>query len=267
MQQITLLPVKTPLITPKDNIANVIIQSLRKQSITPQNRDIVIIAESAVATTEGQLIDLDSITPTPKAVAIGKKYQIDPRETQLIIEEADEILGGVHGVVLTITKGILSPNAGIDVSNAPENHVTLLPRDPQASAQQIQHALQQHYHCQLAVIISDSRTQPLRLGTVGIAIACSGIEPVEDARGSSDLYGRRLAITRKATADNLTSAAQLLMGEADESIPVVIARGITATRGSYHIPTIPRHECLFFGALGILVGLPEGHKNSKTIET
>ncbi|RZN13488.1 MAG: coenzyme F420-0:L-glutamate ligase [Methanosarcinales archaeon] len=251
MKQVTFLPIKTPLITPKDSITDVIIRSLQKQNITPQNHDIVIIAESAVATAEGRLINLDSITPTQKAITIGKKYQVDPRETQLIIEEADEILGGVDGVVLTITKGMLSPNAGIDASNAPENHVTLLPEDPQTSAQQIQHALQQHYCCQLTIIISDSRTQPLRLGTVGIAIACSGIEPVEDARGSSDLYGKRLTITRKAIADNLTSAAQLLMGEADESIPVVIARGITATRGNYHIPTVSRHECLFFGALGM----------------
>jgi coenzyme F420-0:L-glutamate ligase len=252
MQPITLIPLQTPLILPEHNITDILIQSMEEQHITPHNNDIFIIAESAVATSEGQLINLNTITPTPQANALGKQYQVDPREAQLILQEADEILGGVPSVILTITKGILSPNAGIDASNAPPNHVILLPKNPQKSAERIQRELENHYHCRLAVIISDSRTQPLRLGTVGVALACSGIEPVEDARGTTDLYGNTLTITRKATADNLTSAAQLLMGEAAESTPAVIARGIKTKKGNYHhIPKIPRHECLFFGALRI----------------
>jgi coenzyme F420-0:L-glutamate ligase len=252
MQPVTLIPLKTRLILPEDHLTEVLIESMREQRITPQEGDIFIIAESAVATTEGQLRNLNTVTPTEEAIDLASTYQIDPREAQLILEEAEEVLGGVPGVVLTITKGVLSPNAGIDSSNAPPDHVILLPRNPQASAERIQKELENHYQCRLAVIISDSRTQPLRLGTVGVAIACSGIEPVEDARGSCDLYGNILTITRKATADNLTSAAQLLMGEAAESIPAVIARGVTATRGNYHhVPKIPREECLFFGALGI----------------
>lgn len=252
MQPVTLIPLKTRLIHPENHLTEVLIESMREQHITPQEGDIFIIAESAVATTEGQLRNLNTITPTEEAITLADTYQIDPREAQLILEEAEEILGGVPSVILTITKGILSPNAGIDSSNAPPDHVILLPKNPQASAERIQKELENHYQRRLAVIISDSRTQPLRLGTVGVAIACSGIEPVEDSRGTTDLYQNTLTITRKATADNLTSAAQLLMGEAAERTPAVIARGVKTTRGNYHhIPKIPRRECLFFGALRI----------------
>ena len=258
MQQIIFIPVKTPLITPEDSIADVLIRSMHEEGIIPEDGDLFVIAESAVATTEGRLVDLTSVTPTVEALKLGDKYLIDPREMHLILHEADEILGGVPGVILTITKGVLSPNAGIDSSNAPEGHVTLMPLNPTVSAGQIRGVLGEHYKCKCAVIIIDSRTQPLRLGTVGVALGCSGTTPVEDARGSLDLYGKPLTITRKATADNLASAAQLLMGEAGEGIPAVIARGIRIEGidagdkwggKDYHIPVVPRDECLFFGAL------------------
>ncbi len=259
MQQLVFIPVKTPLITPKDRITDVLIRSMRKEGIIPKDGDLFVIAESAVATTEGRLVDLTSITPSVEALRLADKYLIDPHEMELILREADEILGGVPGVMLTITKGVLSPNAGIDSSNAPEECVTLMPLDPDASAREIRGTLEEHYGCKCAVIISDSRTQPLRLGTIGVALGSSGTTPVKDARGSLDLYGKPLTITRKATADNLASAAQLLMGEAGEGIPAVIARGMgidlvdkgaEGGRGDHHISVVPRDECLFFGALG-----------------
>ena len=104
------------------------------------------------------------------------------------------------------------------------------------------------YNCNIAVIVGDSRTQPLRLGCVGIALGCAGIEPVEDMRGRKDLFGKPLLITRRATADNLVSAAQVIMGEADESTPAVLIRDAPAVfiDGSVEIPQIPREECLYF---------------------
>ncbi|CAD7773368.1 Coenzyme F420:L-glutamate ligase [Candidatus Methanoperedenaceae archaeon GB37] len=255
MQQLVFIPVRTPILTPEDRISDALIGSMEKERITPEDGDIFIIAESAVATTEGRLVDLSSVTPTEEALRLAEKYMIEPREMELILREADEIIGGVPGVVLTITRGVLSPNTGIDSSNAPEGHVTLMPLNPTASAREIRSALEEHYGCRCAVIISDSRTQPLRLGTIGVALGCSGIEPVEDARGRRDLYGKPLRITQRAIADNLASAAQLLMGEASEGVPAVIARGTglyMRDRGdgeAQEIPLIPRDECLFFGAL------------------
>jgi len=167
---------------------------------------------------------------------------------ELIIRESDEILGGIPGVVVTITKGVLSPSAGIDNSNAPDGHVVLLPADPKKSAIEIRKKLMKKYNCNIAVIVGDSRTQPLRLGCVGIALGCAGIEPVEDIRGQKDLFGKPLLITRRATADNLVSAAQIIMGEADESTPAVLIRDAPAVfiEDSVDIPQIPRVECLYF---------------------
>jgi coenzyme F420-0:L-glutamate ligase/coenzyme F420-1:gamma-L-glutamate ligase len=244
-----LFGIKTPLIKPGDDMAGVLIESMSDAGIKPRNNDILVLAESAVATAEGRVVKLDSIRPGKKAIELSKPYETDPRKLELIIRESDELLGGIPGVVVTITKGVLSPSAGIDNSNAPEGYVVLLPENPRESAIQLREKLMAEYGCNVAVIIGDSRTQPLRLGCVGIALGCAGIEPVEDMRGKKDLFGKPLLITRRATADNLVSAAQIIMGEADESTPAVLIRDapVKFIEGSEDIPTISREECLYFG--------------------
>lgn len=244
-----LISVKTPLIKPGDDMAGVLIESMKDAGIKPQDNDILVLAESAVATAEGRVVKLDSIRPGKKAIELSEPYKTDPRKLELIIRESDELLGGIPGVVVTITKGVLSPSAGIDNSNAPEGYVVLLPENPRKSAIKIRQKLMAEYGCNVAVIIGDSRTQPLRLGCVGIALGCAGIEPVEDVRGRKDLFGKPLLITRRATADNLVSAAQIIMGEADESTPAVLIRDapVKFIEGSKDIPTISREECLYFG--------------------
>jgi coenzyme F420-0:L-glutamate ligase/coenzyme F420-1:gamma-L-glutamate ligase len=243
-----LIGIKTPLIKPGDNVVDVLIGSMSQAGIRPQGNDIIVLAESAVATAEGRVIALESVKPSKKAVKLSKLYQNDPRKMELIIRESDEILGGTSVAVVTITKGMLSPSAGIDNSNAPEGHVVLLPEDPKRSAIEIREKLKEVYGCSIAIIIGDSRTQPLRLGCVGIALGCAGIEPVEDMRGRKDLFGKPLLITRRATADNLVSAAQLIMGEADESTPAVLIRDapVRFIEGSEDISHISREECLYF---------------------
>jgi coenzyme F420-0:L-glutamate ligase/coenzyme F420-1:gamma-L-glutamate ligase len=243
-----LFGIKTSLVVQGDDIASIIILSLDSAGLRPKDNDIIVLAESAVATAEGRVIKLESIKPSKKAIELSKIYENDPRKMELIISESDEILGGIPGVVVTITNGVLSPSAGIDNSNAPDGHVVLLPADPKNSAIEIRKKLMKKYNCNIAVIVGDSRTQPLRLGCVGIALGCAGIEPVEDIRGQKDLFGKPLLITRRATADNLVSAAQIIMGEADESTPAVLIRDAPAVfiEGSEDIPQIPRDECLYF---------------------
>lgn len=240
--------IKTPLIIPGDNIAEVIAESLEKQGLRLQENDVLVIAESPVATSEHRLVLLEDVKPSEKAVELAEKYQLDPREMELILQECDEIFGGVPGAALTITKGTLAPNAGIDSSNAPDGYVVLLPKNPQKSAARIRRYIQDRCKCKIGVIIGDSRTQPLRLGCVGIAIGTSGIVPVEDARGTFDLFGKELRITRKAIADNLVSAAQLLMGEAGESVPAVLIRGSPAQviDGDMEMPLFSRDECMYY---------------------
>ena len=240
--------IKTPLIRPGDNIAEIITWSLEKQGMEFQDRDILIIAESPLATAENRLVCLDEIKPSDKAHKLAQEYQLDPREMELILQECDEIFGGVPGAALTITDGTLSPNAGIDSSNAPEGYVVLLPENPQGSAERIRRAIEEHCKCSVGVIIGDSRTQPLRLGCVGIALGSSGIVPVEDARGTFDLFGKEMKITRKAVADNLVSAAQLLMGEAGESVPAVLVRGapVQMLKESAEMPLFSPDECMYY---------------------
>ncbi|WP_094228444.1 coenzyme F420-0:L-glutamate ligase [Methanolobus psychrotolerans] len=240
--------IKTPLIKPGDNIAHVLIKSLARQNMQFQDNDILIIAESPLATSENRLVCLADIEPGDKAKKLAEEYQLDAREMELILQECDEIFGGVPGAALTITKGTLAPNAGIDGSNAPEGYVVLLPKNAQESAGRIRREIKDHCKCKIGVIVGDSRTQPLRLGCVGIALGTSGMVPVEDARGTLDLFGKEMKITRKAVADNLVSAAQLLMGEAGESVPAVLVRGGPArvVEEDIEMPLFTREECMYY---------------------
>ncbi|AGF95884.1 MULTISPECIES: coenzyme F420-0:L-glutamate ligase [Methanosarcina] len=241
--------IKTPIIKSGDDIVQILEASLQEACLVPVDGDIFVLAESAIGTAENRIVNLASITPGKKALFLGEKYGIDPREMELVLQECDELFGGVPGAALTITKGILSPNAGIDASNAPDGHVVLLPRDPRKSSENIRKRLEKRYSCRLGVIIGDSRTQPLRLGCTGIALGVSGFIPVEDARGSFDIYGKPLRLTYKAAADNLVSAAEILMGEAGERVPCVLIRGapVKMVDESPEMPTISMEGCMYFG--------------------
>jgi coenzyme F420-0:L-glutamate ligase/coenzyme F420-1:gamma-L-glutamate ligase len=246
---IQMFGIKTPIIREGDDIVQILETSLEDVGVVPTDGDILVLAESAVGTAEKRVIELASILPGERALFLGEKYGIDPREMELVLQECDEIFGGVPGAALTITKGVLAPNAGIDASNAPEGRVVLLPKDPRISSENIRTRLEQSYSCRLGVIIGDSRTQPLRLGCTGIALGVSGFIPVEDARGTCDIYGKPLRITYKAVADNLVSAAELLMGEAGERIPCVLIRGapVNMVNESPDMPTISMEGCMYFG--------------------
>ena len=240
--------IRTPLIKPGDDIAQVILDSMDNSGLEFQDGDVLILAESPVATSEHRLVNLHEVHPGEKAMELAEQYSLDPREMELILQECDEIFGGVPGAALTITKGTLAPNAGIDASNAPVDHVVLLPENAQQSATRIRKYIEGRCSCHIGVIVGDSRTQPLRLGCVGIALGTSGIVPVEDARGTLDLFGKEMHITRKAVADNLVSAAQLLMGEAGESVPGVLVRGapVQMVEGSIDMQLFSRDECMYY---------------------
>jgi len=243
------LGIKTDLISPGDDLAASLEKAMTESGLALQDGDILVVSESTVATAEGRVVALHDVTPGPLALSMAGKYSKDPREMELILQESDEIMGGIPGVVLTLRGGFLYPNAGIDSSNAPPGHVVLFPADAQKSAFEIREQMAKGRR--IAVIIGDSRTHPLRLGCVGVALACVGLEPVEDARGQKDLFGRELKITRKAVADNLVSAAQIVMGEGDEGIPAVIIRNapVSISEVQSAIPTIPPEECMYIGAL------------------
>ncbi|MFX0126418.1 MAG: coenzyme F420-0:L-glutamate ligase [Candidatus Hodarchaeota archaeon] len=219
-----LLPIKTPIFRPGMNISDVISDCLKRKQITLKNGDVLVIASKILATVEGRIIPLKEVIPSKKAQELATETGQDPRFVQLVLDHSETILGQVPGAILTYTSGIMQANAGIDRSNVGHNLAILLPKNPEQSAKKIRADLEKEYGVKLGLIISDSKTNPLRRGTTGLALAISGFEPIKDDRGGYDLFGYEMKVTFRAVADNLTCAAQILMGETNEQIPVVLIR-------------------------------------------
>ena len=244
--------VKTGLIQGGDDLTGRLLDAVKTTPcIGFQDGDILVLAESMVATAEGRVIALDTITPSDKAREYADRYSIDPRTAEVIIQESDEIVGGIPHFLLCMKGGTLLPNAGIDASNAPKGCLVPLPADPDASAARIREEIRKMAGRNVAVIIADSRTHAMRAGCSGVAIGCAGIVAVIDDRGRSDLFGNTLMVTKRAVADNIASAAELVMGEADEGIPAAIIRGLglPVSDGPVGIESIDASECLFMGLL------------------
>ena len=182
---------------------------------------------------------------------------MDPRTVEVVLRESDSIVGGIPGFLLCMKHGTLLPNAGVDASNAPLGCVTPLPENPDHSALTIKHAIEDLTGARIGVIIADSRTHAMRRGCSGVAIGNAGISAVIDDRGRSDLFGRRLEVTQRAVADNIASAAELVMGEADECIPAAIIRGLgMPIDDQTGIESIAAEECLFMGVFRKNAGSP-----------
>jgi coenzyme F420-0:L-glutamate ligase len=239
----------TGLIEPGDDMTDRILRSAGEAGGI-QDGDIIVIAESALATAEGRVIRLSDVTPSKEAITYAERYQMDPRVAEVVISESDEVIGGIPGFLLCLKDGTLLPNAGVDGSNAPDGTIIPLPADPNASAARIRGEILERTKKSVAVLVIDSRTHAMRLGVSGVTIGCSGMEAVSDCRGQKDLFGRTLEVTRRAIGDCIASTAELLMGEADECIPVVIVRGLGIAIGTGEgIETIAPDECLFMGAM------------------
>ncbi len=217
-------PVQTRIIVPEDNFVDVLLESLDASGLSLADNDIITIAETPLGTTEGRVVKLSEVQVSDEAKKLGERYDILPEVAELIIQEADEILGGIPRVVLTIKNNTLMANAGVDKSNIPPGHASLLPIDSRASADRIRTEIKKRTGKTIGVMVIDSRTQPLRLGNIGMALGVAGFRPVADDRGRHDLFGNEMRITRRAIADNLASACTAVMGESDESVPIALIR-------------------------------------------
>jgi coenzyme F420-0:L-glutamate ligase len=241
--------VRAPLIRAGDDLPSILLEAVgRSPAGGILDGDILVIAESPVATAEGRAVALASVVPSPRARELGDRYGMDPRLVEVVLGESDAVVGGVRGFLLTLQKGTLLPNAGVDLSNTPQGTALPLPRDPDGSAVRIRRAVEERTGARVGVIIADSRTHAMRLGCASVAIGCAGIRAVIDERGRTDLFGRVLEVTQRAVADNIASAAVLVMGEADESVPCAIVRGLgLPITGEVGVPGIAAEECLFMG--------------------
>jgi coenzyme F420-0:L-glutamate ligase/coenzyme F420-1:gamma-L-glutamate ligase len=225
-----------PLVKEGDDISEVIISSLKSNGLSLKEKDIIVIAQSLVSKSIGQIRNLDDIAPSERAYEIfniidpkGEEQGLpkkDPQLIQLILDEAKEIIRAEHVLITETKHGFICADAGIDKSNIEGNRiVTLLPKNPDYQAKQIRSSLMRKTNSKIAVIISDSFGRSFRVGAVGVSIGVSGINPILDMRGKKDLFGYELQSTIIGQADSLASAAQLVMGESNEGIPVVIIRG------------------------------------------
>jgi coenzyme F420-0:L-glutamate ligase/coenzyme F420-1:gamma-L-glutamate ligase len=240
--------IPTGIITIGDSIPDRVVPAAREACGGFMEGDILVLAETAVATAEGNVITLSTITPSQRALELSVRYQMDPRTVEVVLRESDSIVGGIPGFLLCMKHGTLLPNAGVDASNAPLGCVTPLPKNPDHSALTIKHAIEAMTGVRIGVIIADSRTHAMRRGCSGVAIGNAGFTAVIDDRGRSDLFGRTLEVTQRAVADNIASAAELVMGEADECTPAAIIRGLgMPINDQTGVESITAEECLFMG--------------------
>jgi len=215
--------IKTPIIRPGDDLVSIAIDIAKRSGNPIKDRDVVVFSAKVVGISQGRLVDLSKVKPSKRALAIAEKYNLEPAFAELVLKEADSILGGVEYALLTLKHGVLIANAGVDHSNAPLGYAALWPEDPQKSTKDLRKDFKKA-GLDVGVLIIDSRTQPMRMGSSSVAIGSAGFSPVEDLRGRKDLFGRAMKIKRAAIADELASGANLIMGETSESIPIAVIR-------------------------------------------
>ncbi len=187
--------------------------------------DILIISSKFVSMSERSLIDLKNVKVSKRAKELALKFKMDERIAQVTLQQSDYVVSGIPGFLLTISDGMIAPNAGNDKSNCPQGKKVLYPKDSFKTANELRNKFLKKYGIKIGIVISDSRLMPTRIGCTGIAVGVSGFDPVDDERGKTDLYGKKLKVTFKATADCLATIGVFMMGESNESIPLVVIRG------------------------------------------
>jgi len=239
---------KVPLVKRGDNVAEHIVRAAKEEGIQISNRDIIVVAQKIVSKAEGGIVDLKSVTPSPRAEEIAKTSGKDPRHIEVILKETARIvrMKAVHLIVQT-RHGFVCANAGVDKSNVEDpDSVALLPADPDKSAREIRHGIRELTGADVGVIISDTFGRAWRVGQINVAIGVDGLRPIMDYRGSKDMFGYVLNVTQMAVADELASAAELVMKKS-HGVPVAIVRGFDYVQGTGSARDLirPEEEDLF----------------------
>jgi coenzyme F420-0:L-glutamate ligase/coenzyme F420-1:gamma-L-glutamate ligase len=220
-----------PEVEPGDDLARLIATALRAQDFRIIRGDILVIAQKIVSKAEGRIVRLDSVTPSADAVEWARSWDKDARVIALVLRESSRIVRMERGIIIAETRhGFVCANAGIDLSNAAEGTAILLPDDPDASARALQAQLSAALGADIGIIISDTFGRPWREGLVNVALGVAGVAPLIDYRGTRDANGKPLQATIIAAADELASAAELVMGKSDR-VPLAIIRGVQTKTG------------------------------------
>ena len=216
-----------PIIKTGDSIGRLVVEAASKQGTPIHDGDVLVVTHVFVSRAEGNVVDLNSVVPSEFARCIAEQLGKDPALVEVVLRESKGISRMRDGILITETRhGFVCANSGVDRSNVSgENNVALLPKDPDMSAQKIRAVVRELTGCDVAVIVSDTHGRPLRNGEINVAIGVAGLKPIRDRRGEKDLFGYVLRVKQTAVADELASAAELVIGQASEGVPVAIIRG------------------------------------------
>lgn len=235
-----------PIIKENDNLPKIIYESLLNNDITLMDNDVLVLAETVVSKAEGNYVKVEDVIASDKAKEMSLKSGKDAKNCQIILDNSRDILRCQEGLIITESNhGFVCANSGIDNSNCEQGFVTPLPVNPDKSARKIKEFLDDKFGADSKVIIADTQGRAWRKGAIGVAIGISGLHPTTDFRGSYDLYGQELMSTIEGTADELASAASLLMGQADSGICLVLIRGYDCSLSSCGVDDACISEILF----------------------
>ena len=220
-----------PMVRPGDDLTAITLAAFVATKLAPEDGDVLVVAQKIVSKAEGRFVEVASVTPSERAIALAAETGKDPRFVEIVLSESRRIVRHRPNLIVAEHRlGFVMANAGIDHSNVgPDDgneRVLLLPLDPDASALALQQQLATRTGKRLAIIVSDSFGRPWRRGTVGIAIGAAGLPSVIDWRGQPDLFGRKLEVTETGFADEIAAAASLVQGQAAEATPIVLVRGL-----------------------------------------
>jgi coenzyme F420-0:L-glutamate ligase/coenzyme F420-1:gamma-L-glutamate ligase len=220
---IQIIPVRISAdVRPHDELGAIILEAAGREI---QNGDVLAVAHKIVSKAEGRVVNLADVKPSPKAIKMAKEHVKDPRIMELILKESVQILRAKDGIIVSETRhGLVCANAGVDQSNVEGDSAVLLPVDPDRSASRLVHAVKKKAGKEIAVVITDTFGRPFREGQTNVAIGVAGLSPIKSYIGSRDMYGRKLRVSEIAVADEIASAAELVMGKAG-GVPAAIIRG------------------------------------------
>lgn len=225
---IQIIPVTgLPIIKKGDDLAELTINSLEKQGLTPMEKDVYVFSHVIASRVEGKQVDLEKIEPNQLAQEYAEITGKDPRLLQVILDESRAIRRIGAGVIITETKhGFVCANAGVDKSNVPgETIVSPLPDDPDITAKRIRNRFKKLVGVNVGVIICDTHGRAHRDGEINVTVGASGFEVIRDRRGEFDLFGYELKVKRTTVSDELAAAAELVIGQSDEGVPAALIRG------------------------------------------
>ena len=220
-----------PLVEPGDDLATLLLAGVEEAGEQLVAADVIVIAQKIVSKAEDRYFDLAEVTASDSAKALAREVDKDARLVELILSESKEVVRYRAGVLVVAHRlGYVLANAGIDHSNIEHpdgaERVLLLPKDPDASAARLRGEIRDRTGVDVGIVINDSLGRAWRNGTVGVALGAAGVLCLDDMKGEADLFGRELVVTEVGVADELAAAASLLMGQAAEGVPAVLARGL-----------------------------------------